>query len=171
MLDYKKLKKFGTCPYHVDMGWDFIFLWLEKKDEQYGVELNPDFQRGHVWTEKQQTAYIEFILKGGQSGKEIYFNHPNWMGSFEGNLQLVDGLQRITAVRKFLNNEVPVFDGYYYKDIENISLHDLNLAFSLHVNNLKTRKEVLEWYVFMNSGVAHTQEELDRVKNLIKEEK
>ena len=92
------------------------------------------------------------------------------MDSFEGKLQLVDGLQRITAVRKFLNNEVPVFGGYYFKDIENISLHDHRLSFSLHVNNLKTRKEILEWYVFMNSGVAHTEEELNRVKNLIKEE-
>ena len=38
----------------------------------------------------------------------------------------------------------------------------------LNVNDLKTEREVLQWYVDMNAGgTPHTTEEIDRVKKLI----
>lgn len=45
------------------------------------------------------------MLRNPDSGKDIYLNHPNWMGSFKGNMVLVDGLQRITAA--FINYRLP----------------------------------------------------------------
>jgi hypothetical protein len=40
-----------------------------------------------------------------------------------------------------------------------------------HVNDLKTREEVLIWYLEMNSGgTPHTKEELDRVKRMLEKE-
>ena len=38
----------------------------------------------------------------------------------------------------------------------------------IHVNNLKTKREVLQWYIDMNAGgTPHTTEEIERVKKLI----
>jgi len=38
------------------------------------------------------------------------------------------------------------------------------------VNNLKTRKEVLQWYIEFNSGgTVHTDAEIQRVKKLLEE--
>lgn len=38
----------------------------------------------------------------------------------------------------------------------------------IHVNNLKTEKEVLQWYIDMNAGgTPHAKEEIERVKELI----
>lgn len=40
----------------------------------------------------------------------------------------------------------------------------------LNVNNLKTEKEVLQWYIDMNvGGTPHTLEEIERVKKMIEE--
>ena len=40
----------------------------------------------------------------------------------------------------------------------------------LNVNDLKTEKEVLQWYVDMNSGgTPHSNEEIERVKKMIRE--
>jgi hypothetical protein len=171
MLDYKKIKKVTHAPYCVNMGFDYLLEWIDKRVKEYHLELEPDFQRGHVWTEAQQIAYMEFLLQGGQSGRDIYFNHPGWQTSYEGEMVLVDGLQRITAIKKFLNDELPVFGGYTFSQIENLSLHDHRLYMNIHVNSLQTRKQILEWYVFMNSGVAHTDEELNRVRRLVEVEK
>jgi hypothetical protein len=70
--------------------------------------MNPDFQRGHVWTEEQQIAYVEYLLKGGMSGRTFYFNKPSWKNKDTINgyddFVCVDGLQRTTAIEKFLNN-------------------------------------------------------------------
>ena len=79
-------------------------------------------------------------------------------------------MQRITAVLKFLDNELTIFEGYHYKDFDD-TLNTVGFAFKLHVNNLRTRQEVLKWYVAINScGVIHSKEEIERVQQLIKEE-
>jgi len=40
--------------------------------------------------------------------------------------------------------------------------------FLFNVNNLNNKKEVVEGYLHMNGcGVAHTKEELDRVRGLL----
>lgn len=170
-LDYTKIKKFPHCPYHVNMNFDYLLEWIDKRVDEDKLELNPDFQRGHVWNEEQQIKFIEFILMDGNSGREIYFNHPGWQDDYRGTMQLVDGLQRVTAIRKFMNDELPIFGGYTLSQIENLKMADHRMSMSIHVNSLQTRKEVLEWYIFMNSGIAHTKEEIDRVKGLIEDEK
>lgn len=44
-------------------------------------------------------------------------------------------------------------------------------GFKINVNNLLTRREVLQWYVEFNSGgTPHTTEELDRVRALLRKE-
>jgi len=145
---------------------DTVNSWTEK----HGLELNPDFQRGHVWNEEQQIAFVEFMLRGGKSAKVIYFNHPGWMDDWKGNRNMVcvDGLQRLTACMRFINNEIPVF-GHYYKEFEGWMPLDIDLLFN--VNNLKTKAEVLIWYIEFNTGgTVHTEEEINRVKELLDNE-
>ena len=50
----------------------------KKTVAKFKVELNPDFQRNHCWTPKQRREYIEYCLRGGKTGHDIYFNQ---MGS------------------------------------------------------------------------------------------
>lgn len=140
---------------------------LESWREQ-GLELNPDFQRGHVWTESQQIAYVEYMLQGGISGRDLYFNCSTWGGSYSTPIYLVDGKQRLTAALRFMNNEIPAY-GYYLWQFEDRIPHDI--CFYFNMNNLKSRKEMLGWYVALNGGVAHTEEEINRVKALIEQEK
>lgn len=124
-----------------------------------------------MWTTEQQTKYIEYKVRGGPGFDVLYFNHPGWGGSYIGDFVLVDGLQRLTAIRKFLNNKLPVFSGYFLDDFEDkrILLRSIKIKFS--VNSLKTRAEVLTWYIEMNSGgLVHTDEEIQRVKNLLEKE-
>lgn len=143
---------------------------IEDFEKEDGLEMNPDFQRGHVWTEEQQINFIEFILRGGKTGRTIYLNHPNWMGSFDkGSVGFVcvDGLQRTTAIRRFINNEIPAF-GTFYKDFEGSPriLNDMKI----NINDLKTKEEVLHWYIQMNEGgTPHSKEEIDRVKKMLEE--
>lgn len=141
---------------------------LGEYETDYDLQRNPDFQRGHVWTTEQQTHYVEFLLRGGQSSRIIYFNHPGWhRTSIEGPFVLVDGLQRITACERFFRNEIAVF-GYYYSQYgDKTGLVSLRF----NVNDLPTRKDVLQWYLDLNSGgVVHTTDEIDRVKRLLADE-
>jgi len=170
ILNYRDIPKFtGEGHYHFDADLKYLIEWLDEHINKQGLELNPDFQRGNVWTEKQQISYIEFLLRHGNTGRDLYFNHPGWMTSFQGEFVCVDGLQRITSVMKFMDNKLPVFGGYYYKDIDKIPSFDI--ALRIHINDLKTRKEVLQWYLEFNSGgTVHTEEELNKVRKMIESE-
>ena len=169
--DIPQLTREGS--YQINVPFRYVLERIKEweKDKYFKLQLNPKFQRGHVWTEDQQVAYIEFILRGGKSAKVIYFNKPSWQNSMiidsYDDFVCVDGLQRLTAVMKFLNNEIKVFDTYY-KDFEDKLPIRIDLIFN--VNDLKTEKEVLQWYVDMNAGgTPHTNEEIERVKKMIKE--
>ena len=163
-----------NADYRVNMDIRRIPAWIEENEKENGLQLNPIFQRGHIWNENQQRSWLEFFLKGGKSGDHIYFNDPFWMNwnynpekhEVYKDFVCVDGLQRITSVQRFINNEIKVF-GSYYKEYEDpMSLNAKTLV--LHVNDLKTEKEVLQWYIDMNSGgVSHSTEEIDRVRKMM----
>lgn len=161
------------AAYRVNQPWAYLEDWIEKMtDERVGMSLNldPDFQRVHVWTETQQIRYVEFILRGGNSGKDVYFNHHNWNGSYRGEMVLVDGKQRLNAVLRFLRNEITAF-GTFKNDFED-KLPFMACDFVINVNNLKTRAEVLQWYIDLNAGgVAHTDEEIEKVRSMLECEK
>lgn len=153
--------------YHVDVSWDYMFeSWLPEMID-HGLDIDPDFQRGHVWTEDQQIRYCEFILRGGQSSKEIYMNDPHWNQTFkDGYGVLVDGKQRIEAARRFIQNEIKVF-GYFNNEYAD-RLDMLKARFLVNINDLSTKAEVYQWYLDLNDGgVVHTKEELDNVRRLM----
>lgn len=79
--------------YQVDMSWGYVEDWIQSQQ----CDMDPDFQRGHVWTREQKIAFIEFCLRGGTSARNVFFNAPNYMQSRRG-LCIVDGKQRVTAI-------------------------------------------------------------------------
>lgn len=158
--------------YQVNMSWEYMIEWLDKQVSKEGLQLNPDFQRGHVWTEKQQIKFLEFILQGGKTGRTLYFNDPYWHSIRPkigySDFVCVDGLQRITAIQRFMNNEIRVF-GLLRSEFEGET--DLvRHSMVINVNDLKTKREVLQWYIQMNDGgTPHSPKEIRRVQKLMEE--
>ena len=61
-----------------------------------------------------------------------------------------------------------MFGSYFseYEDRINIT----HAAMYLNVNDLKTEREVLQWYVDMNAGgTPHTSDEIEKVRKMIQE--
>ncbi len=158
--------------YQVDVSMEYLVNWLDMLIKEDGLQLCPDFQRGHVWTEEQQIKFLEFILQGGKTGRTLYFNNPNWLVTHPDNeyndFVCVDGLQRITAIQRFLNDEIRVF-GRLYSEFEgptDLMRHGM----VININDLKTKREVLQWYIQMNAGgTPHSSEEIKRVQKLMEE--
>lgn len=153
------------APYQVDICWCSLEDWFETKGNHRKIEINPDFQRGHVWTEEQQIKFVQYKLRGGKAATELYWNSPGYSQGENNPLQLVDGKQRLTAVRRFLNNEIPAF-GYLYKQYDRFPR--LNVCFRFYINDLKTKAEVLQWYLDLNTGgVVHTKGEIQKVRKML----
>ena len=155
-----------------DVAWSTLLKKVEDEKSEMGLDLMPDFQRGHVWTLEQQQAFVEYALRGG-AVPTLYFNCPGYMTArgVEGPYVIVDGLQRLTAVCRFLRGEIRAF-GYLLTEFEDKLRWGRGPYFRWHVNTLATRAEVLAWYLEMNAGgTPHPQSELARVRQLLANER
>ena len=170
MARFDQIPKFTpSATWHCDIGWAYLEEWLSMQMTQ-GFTMEPDFQRAHVWTERQQVRYVEFILRGGSGARDIMCNHPNWQSAGHGPYELVDGKQRLTAVLAFMRGQIRVF-GHTFSEYEDKQFLRFHAGLKWHVNELATRREVLQWYLDLNAGgVVHTNEELDRVRTLLAKE-
>lgn len=156
--------------YCIDVSWAYLEEHLASwQDRDYcPVEFEPDFQRGHVWSLEQRIAYVENKLRCAVPNDVIRWNCKGWGGSYEGPMQVVDGLQRLTSARMFLRDELPAF-GHLRSEFE--GRMPWEVSFKFMVNNLRTRRQVLKWYVELNAGgTPHSPDEIARVVALIEKE-
>jgi hypothetical protein len=166
------IKRLIHCP-HGETSTDFKWLpdMLEHFKSSYGLDLDPEFQRGHVWDLKKKIKFIEYVLRGGtvpplRFNSPVFGGHPHAKNSdLDESVVLVDGKQRLSAILEFMDNQFPVFGDVYLKDFDNPMLLCSQCRITYTVNKLQTRKELYQWYLEMNEGqVAHTDEELDKVR-------
>lgn len=65
-----------------------------------------------------------------------------------------------------MDSKIPAFGFLYSEYADQLPL---NARFKVYINNLETMAEVLQWYIDLNDGgVAHTEDEINFVKNLLK---
>lgn len=135
--------------------------------DDFGLDLDPRFQRAHVWTQEQQIAYVEYLLQGGEVAKTLIFSCRKWRECAPEDYVLVDGKQRLNAIRGFMRGEVPAF-GKYRPEIEMVGLGPMIYWRVVEVN---TQEDAMRLYLSLNcGGTPHTAAELDKVRELLKEQ-
>jgi len=164
-----------TVDWHIGMLEETLAGIERKMLLSQGVfELEPDFQRGHVWSDVQRVAYIEALIrKTAPAG--ILFNCPGWTRSDGGGggiaantFQCIDGLQRLTAVRKFMAGGFKAFDKYYAQDLKGSPFDLARYRMSVAVYEFNSRADLLQFYLDLNSGgTVHAPSELERVRGLM----
>lgn len=169
-MDFKDIPQFPRAHYTIDVSWDYLQSTIDHYVEQ-GLDMDPDYQRGHVWSTAQKVAYIEYVLKGGEIAKTIIINAPRWDARGYEGATLVDGKQRVAAILDFMANRVPVFGGHRYSDFTG-RLRMFNARVTWSVVTLATRADLLQLYLNINAGgTPHTPEEIERVRALLAQEK
>ena len=165
---------------------DFGMLKIRKNitgllDSPDLLDLTPDFQRGVVWSTEKQIYFIECMLRNllPQSAYNLTFNSPNFITprSDTGDLittkytgfVCVDGLQRFTAIDRFINGDFKVFNGQIGVNDLLRTAYDLNRrTFTINVFEYTSDKDIYTLYLNMNTGgMAHQDSEILRVKALL----
>ncbi len=136
--------------------------------QNFEIDLDPDFQRGVVWSQDNQMDFIGFLLEGGVTTSIILNEFPK-----QSNYAVVDGLQRMTAALRWSKGEIPgrLMGGklIYLADLDDVSRRTVGMSIGLTYKLCSmTRVQVLEFYILYNSGgTAHSREEINRVKDLL----
>lgn len=84
------------------------------------LDLAPDFQRNLVWDNFRKSRLIESILLRIPLPMFYFSSDEN------GRLSVVDGLQRLTAIKQFMDNKLVLRDLEYLKGCEGKVFRDKN---------------------------------------------
>lgn len=86
----------------------------------FGVDFDPPYQRGLVWTQVQKEALIKTIFDMGSIGTFAFNRFPY----SEGKLyEVIDGKQRLNALCEYYEDRWP-YKGAYYSEL---SVHDTSI--------------------------------------------
>lgn len=172
------IRPLPASVYAIDVSWASLDRQLRSFEEDYGLEINPDFQRGHVWTPDQQRHFVENAYRGivGPAGLTIRFSAPHWdndayNGDLPRQLVVVDGLQRLTAIREFMAGNVRPF-GLTLEGLAGTKFDARRASgrwrLRFEVLAIQSRSELLQYYLDLNDGgTPHSAEELARVRAML----
>ena len=119
------------------------------------LELRPDFQRNEVWTQAAQIMLIDTILKGIPIPK-IYIK--SIVKNEKTYRIVVDGQQRLTAILKFIRDELTLkkpYQGEYfnmkYSELPE-SVHDDFIRYKIDINEIfnPSDEEIRDLYSRVN---------------------
>jgi hypothetical protein len=133
----------------------------------------PPWQRPEVWDQARKRTFIEGIFLGLGTGiyvhHEVELDHNGQMKPMSG--WLIDGQQRISAIRDFVHNKLEIFDGLQFSDISPAEQRRrfLHVVFPSHeIPYQQDERMHKELYHRLNfGGVAHTTEDLQRLETAL----
>jgi len=112
--------------------YDFTISTIRDYLENGGM-LIPEFQRGFVWNRAQASRLIESLIIQCPI-PVIYLSQ----GSDEV-LSVIDGNQRLTSIKLYLENEFPLQGLTAYPELEGNKFNDLDPRFQKHILNRTLR--------------------------------
>ena len=133
--------------------------------DKFLSKMTPQFQRANnKWNKNMKIKFVENIFKGAKT-EILLFQFKE-----EEDSQIIDGLQRTTALLDFFQNKIKVFGEFYYKDLKS----DLN---KFHTNIyikrylFKTWEEVGRFYIDINENITHSKADIQKAKDWFLKEK
>jgi hypothetical protein len=154
-------------------GCDYDIHNIEQGLKSWNVDTNPPYQRGHVWTDEQRSAFLGYWLQGG-TGPTLWLWAPpaSKEDAGEARHELIDGKQRLTALLMWWHGEIPAnVDGRMVMVSETDKRLRVRHMIHLTFVRLASRSDVLRFYLRLNGGgTAHSPDELARVRALLEAE-
>jgi hypothetical protein len=134
-----------------------------RRIEKGSFVMNPDFQRDFIWPIDKQSKLIESVLMRIPL-PVFYLGEDD-----QGRMIVVDGLQRLSTFRDFVNNEFPLklpdqadLNKKYFKDLSHKMqnrIEDCNLI--LYIIDAKVPEQArLDIFDRVNGGIPLTRQQM-----------
>lgn len=111
--------------------------WIVAEDGKR-LNLSPDYQRNLVWDDERKSALIESLLLRIPI-PAFYLDEDN-----EGNKNVIDGMQRLSTIHSFLNDEFPLKKMQYLSTCENKYFSDLESKLQARIEDTELTVNILD---------------------------
>jgi hypothetical protein len=135
----------------------------------FGMDLNVNYQREHVWSIEDKEALIDSILNKIEIGKFIFIRRPfNKTDPKAASYEVLDGKQRMTAITEFYEDRITykglTFSQLHWRD--KIAFEQYQISY-MEGENL-TEKQILETFIKFNThGKVMSKEHLKKVQEML----
>ena len=144
---------------------------LIHKHYHFGVDFNPDYQRGYVWTQEDKELLLDSVFKNIDIGKFVFIrlSDAEWMERNFG-YEILDGKQRLSTLIEFYENKL-AYKGKYFNDLSGkdkgvFKSHTVSVA---EVNETD-KKTVLKYFLMLNrTGKAMDKTHLKAIEDMLSE--
>jgi len=139
---------------------------LLSKKYGFGIDFDPDYQRGYVWDETDKELLLDSIFKNIDIGKFvlIHLSDEEW---YERGLsyEILDGKQRLSTLIEFYENKLS-YKGKYFNDLSRMD----KMAFVEHQVSVAEvsetdKKTVLKYFLMLNrTGKSMDESHLSEIE-------
>lgn len=123
--------------------------------EEYGIDLDAEYQRGNVWTLKQKRDLIDSIFKNIDIGKFTVIERP-WGDDHNKPItpllyEALDGKQRITTIRDFFLNRFQYNGKYFCELYPGDKSHFRHYSISYAETKPMTKEQKYRYFLKLNT--------------------
>lgn len=152
-----------TGEYPIDM----YIQWIKSGALNFGAE----YQRDYVWGHQEQQTFLRVLISGFPIGSVALAKAPDWDICGGPYIEVVDGKQRLTTLKLFINNEIPIVIGgeeiYWSEFTRGEQLAFGRPTLSAVILDDATEKDRIAYFVAVNfTGVPQSEEHRQKVLKL-----
>lgn len=152
-----------TGEYPIDM----YIQWIKSGALNFGAE----YQRDYVWGHQEQQTFLRVLISGFPIGSVALAKAPDWDICDGPYIEVVDGKQRLTTLKLFINNEIPIVIGgeeiYWSEFTRSEQLAFCRPTLSAVILDDATEKDRIAYFVAVNfTGVPQSEEHRLQVMKL-----
>jgi len=137
--------------------------------EDWFKRIVPPFQRDNdKWTKGMKLKFVENILKGVSTNLLFFCMKDKNISPNGEDSQIIDGLQRLTAINDFFDGIIKPF-GYSYEELKD-SMNKFQTNISISVYTFESWKDVGNFYIEMNENISHSKDDIQKAKDWFMDE-
>lgn len=132
----------------------------------FGVEMNPSYQRDYVWTSEDDELLIDSVFSNIDIGKFVFVHRP-YKGSTK-LYEILDGKQRLRALHSFYENRFP-YKGLFYNDLskrEQSHFDDYSVSYA-QLENVTEEQKIKTFLMLNRTGRVMDKNHLEKVEKLL----
>ena len=134
----------------------------------FGVDFNPDYQRGNVWDINDKINLIDSIFNNNEIGR-FCLNRREY--NKDKLYEIIDGKQRLTTIIEFITNKFKYKNRYWYELHSRDKDKFCGLRIQIAELQESDRKTIYRYFLKMNvSGRQQDPEHIEYVRELLKKE-
>ena len=141
--------------------WESHELKRDNSVEYFFDKITPQFQRSNdKWSMEMKIKFVENLLKGCPTEIKLFRVGDT---STMQDAQIIDGLQRLTAIFDFMCSDFEVFGKSYSYLCDDLNNFPVRLLLSVY--DFENFEQVGRYYIDMNENITHSSDDIQKAKD------